>query len=62
MSVSFILLAVSAAGASPGWFTDMAVSVNLFCCVYPGLHLLYLLSVLAGLASGASLALRRSGR
>ena len=60
MNISVILLAVSAAGTSSGWFTDMAVSVNLFCCVYPGLHLLYLLSVLAGLASGASFALRRS--
>ena len=61
MNISFILLATSAAEAYPGWFTDMLVSVNLFCCVYPGLHLLYLLSILAGLTSGASIAFRRLG-
>ena len=62
MNVSFILLAVSAVDASPNWVTDMIVSVNLFCCVFPGLHLLYLLSLLAGLTSGASIAFRRPGR
>jgi len=62
MNISFILLAASAVDASPNWVTDMIVSVNLFCCVYPGLHLLYLLSLLAGLTSGASIALRRLGK
>ena len=62
MNISFILLAASAVDASPNRVTDMIVSVNLFCCVYPGLHLLYLLSLLAGLTSGASIALRRLGR